>query len=356
MVRSGVSGVVRPPSEVSVLGADRFRRLSHRSPERVRSGLEPAVNGEGNALGRVPPFTPSPRANATQPEDRATGVRPSPLSSAVAQGTGVALRGGLLALSVRLRGAQLQHSLRNAADESAPPKTVGHCGQTLVMPENTEEGSALSLVGRSKAFGQALEKKAKGGHSRLWSAPIETGAVTSAAPQETGFRPGQLAAWMELTVQNAPPTRAGRDARAVPGGTQDAFVRAVRHYLTEASLAAQSSEKASKVDPKEAPVRPSSTAVGSLLMAVSETHEGLEGLLFSGVVLEAQGTQAVPIGGAIRLLLHRRHAVFQQYGEAWLPRIGSRLRLHSFSVVAAGVGGRGPLLVPLELSREDTSW
>lgn len=161
MVRSGVSGVVRPPSEVSVLGADRFRRLSHRSPERVRSGLEPAVNGEGNALGRVPPFTPSPRANATQPEDRATGVRPSPLSSAVAQGTGVALRGGLLALSVRLRGAQLQHSLRNAADESAPPKTVGHCGQTLVMPENTEEGSALSLVGRSKAFGQALEKKSQ---------------------------------------------------------------------------------------------------------------------------------------------------------------------------------------------------
>lgn len=356
MVRSGGSGVVRPPSELSVLGADRFRRLSQKSPDRVRSGIGSAVNGEGHALVRDPPCTPSPRATATQPEDRTTGVRPSPLSSATAQGTGVAPRGGLLALSLRLRGAQLQQSLRNAADDSAPPKPVGHCGQTPVPPENTGEGSALSLVGRSKAFGQALEKKAKGSHSRLWSAPSDAGAAASAAPQETCFRPGQLAAWMELTVQNAPPTRAGRDARAVPGGKQDAFVRAVRHYLTEASLAAQCSEQASKVDPKETPVRPSSSAVGSLLMAVSETHEGLEGLLFSGVVLEAQVTQAVPIGGVVRLLLHRRHAVFQQCGEAWLPRIGSRLRLHSFSVVAPGVGGRGPLLVPLELSQEDTYW
>jgi len=108
-----------------------------------------------------------------------------------------------------------------------------------------------------------------------------------------GFQRGQLAEWMELTVQNAPPTRP--HARAVPGGLQDSYVRAVRHYLTEASLAVQAARH-----PTEAPVT-------SMLVGVQHIREGPEGLLLSCVVLqvlEGLAGQEVAAGSSVRLLLH----------------------------------------------------
>lgn len=363
----------QPASQLSVLGADRFRRMSHRSPEK-RSARKPgrAVAGAAFAGPSDPPKTPHQRPTVGE---STTGPRPTPPDAAKAEG-GAGPRGGLLALSLRLSGAQLQQSLRQAAEERAVKPAAameprheqdparlplsergrafgealrqgdGHLvpGAAGAQPEapgaeSSGQGPGLGMLARSKAFGEALGKKAKASHPPAGGAPMEvdSGAVADGG----GFQRGQLTGWMELTVQNAPPSRP--HVRALPGGLQDGYVRAVRHHLTEASLVAQGA-------------RASSDIAASAIVSVQWVHEGPEGLLVSCVVLrapEALAGQGAAVGSCARLLLHRRHSFLQCHSEGWLPAPGSRLRLGSCTVVSAGgAGGRGPLLLPLELQAE----
>lgn len=371
---TGLAGAVTPAA--TVLGADRFRALPRRggSPER----REPAAA----AGGAEPPSTPAARRPGAAASEGETGARPSPPGGASGTDAAGEPRGGLLALSLRLRGAQLQQSLRQAGEEkeqekarpggeiglafSARCKAFGaHLERSAAVAAGsaagagTAQSSSAGLVSfsqRGRALGEALEKRARAGHQRSWPAlggPAPTEDTTS--QPGTGFRPGRLAQWMELNVQNAPPTRTGRDARALPGGLQDAYVRAVRHYLTEASLAAQQD---AEMNAEERPVAPSAGTAftGSLLVAVADAHEGPEGLLIGAAVLQAWMSDNPAMDSSVRLLLHRRHSIFHQRGEAWFPRPGMRLRVQNFNVVAPGAGGRGPLLLPLELAEDGVVW
>merc|ERR1712183_608570 len=88
------------------------------------------------------------------------------------------------------------------------------------------------------------------------------------------FRRGRLAEWMELAVQHAPPSM--RQQRAVPGGLQDAYLRAVRSYLTGCSLAA-GREVDSELNKRDA-------EDDAFVATVLEAHRGQEGILVSAKV------------------------------------------------------------------------
>lgn len=216
----------------------------------------------------------------------------------------------------------------------------------------------LGLVARSYTFSEALGKRAKTGHPVYAPmVPLDEG------PVEDGFQRGLLAEWMKLAVQHAPPMRQGRHRRPVPGGLQDTYVHAIRRHLTEASLACQGAQAeamrdAEAVATSEAPpaadavgilVAAEPRAPGCLLLDVRAVHDGLEGAVVCGVVSEGTTTlQLVTEGGAVRLLLHRRHPALQACGEAAL-RPGTRLRVRGFRTIGASSGRRGPLLLPVEV-------
>lgn len=380
-----------------VLGADRFRNT-------VRSTVvKPLVQDD------AAPDTPGPRPCSSTPS---TGSRPSPTRQPEGQSGG----GGLLALSLRLRGAQLQRSLLEAAlekDKLKPPSGNGqlaadgkNCpklkgasgperseigfaarsqafGEVLERRASTQPDQAsaevplqtqprLSLAARSRAFGEALEKKAKASQATR-AAPMvamELNTQDNMGSQENGsFQPGQLATWMELAAQSAPPTRPGREGRVMAGGLQESYVRAIRNHLTEASLAAHANATGRNglsdgcpSTATELPVpTPSATAATggvasvSLLIEAVEAHKGPEGLLIFGTVLEASSASCgLDPGSTVRTVLHKRHAALQRLGDAWAPNPGSRLRMRlRRSVALAATCGWGPLLVPLELLEED---
>jgi len=378
-----------------VLGAERFRNT-------VRSTVVKTLVEDGAA-----PHTPGPRPCAGTPT---TGSRPSPTRQPEGHGGG-----GFLSLSSRLRGAQLQRNLLEAAQEKDKSKPTNGSGQLAVeekncptlaaasRPERSETGFAarsqafgealgrrastqpqqafgefpletqpgLSLAARSRAFGEALEKKARASQATR-AGPLvamEVDTQGNMGSQENGsFRPGQLATWMELAAQSAPPTRPGREGRVMAGGLQESYVRAIRNHLTEASLAAHANtvgrnglSDGCPVTATELPAPTSATAAAggaaevSLLMEVVEAHEGPEGLLIFGTVLEASSASCgLDPGSTVRTLLHKRHAAVRQLGDAWAPHPGSRLRMRlRRNAALAATCGWGPLLVPLELLEED---
>ncbi|CAE8682327.1 unnamed protein product, partial [Polarella glacialis] len=277
--------------------------------------------------------TPQPKLAASEQSgssgDLVTGQRPSPPPAT-----------GLQALSLRLSGATLQRRFDRVSEPGYPSSAA--CPGAVSSFATSDAGASLGIFERSRALGEALEKKAKVGCASSTSDRALSAPPTQAMSEDAGFRRGRLAEWMELAVQHAPPARQGRQARAVPGGLQDAYSHAVRHYLTEASLKT-----------------PRGTVVGpaleeALLLAVLEVHEGVEGLVLSAAVLQAprqRAVQGLQPGSVARLLLHRRLPVLQgSEANGPLVRPGAQLRVGNFSVLAEGRGGRGPLLLPMDVT------
>jgi len=220
----------------------------------------------------------------------------------------------------------------------------------------------LGLVARSHMLNEALGKRAR--TSLLPSAAAAEARGTDGGGGGTGsggaFQRGRLGEWMELAVQHAPPTRKGQHRRAVPGGMQDAYIHAVRRYLTEASLASQAAaSKAAEVQAQStaqgsreealvpAEVAEPATSSSAVLVVVSG-FDGLEGTVVSARVSEESTTRRVKAGNVIRLLLHRRHPVFQKHGD-WVPEAGERLAVKGFQLVGTTTRGRGQLLLPVEV-------
>jgi len=81
---------------------------------------------------------------------------------------------------------------------------------------------------------------------------------------------------MELAVQHAPP--AMRQQRVVPGGIQDAYLRAVRSYLTGCSLAARQ-----EVVAEDCKVNLEDT--DTMVTTVLEVYPGQEGTLLTVQVM-----------------------------------------------------------------------
>lgn len=392
---------------LAVLGADRFRNLSRRGPALVAAGAPPVPTVAPVAQHTVvvaPGVKTPPRLSATlevalstapccdphvvdtltTPPARAatvalsgecvTGARPSPPDSVGAVGNCLEPpQEGFQALSLRLRSAQMQQNFQHAG--AWKPSTTG-------LSAGSGEGDSLArttegVFTRSRMLSEAFDKKAKTGHPLFCENPSAANVPTVsdasfAKPNEVaaasgsscpvvhqpvsngegcGFRRGKLAEWMELAVQHAPPSKTGRNTRALPGGLQDAYTRAVRYYLTDASLAAQQGAQKAPAPAPSACIRGIAGREKSLMLAILEVNEGLEGLILFVEVLEAQSGNAptLNVGSIARLLLHRRHPVVQHCGEAWEPRPGQRLHVHGFSIIGANAGGRGPLLLPLDV-------
>lgn len=224
----------------------------------------------------------------------------------------------------------------------AGPFEAGH-------PEEADAG--LGLFARSCALNEALDRK------KLRTDQLGHAEAGQASGEGGGFQRGRLHEWASLAAQHAPPVRKGQHRHAVPGGLQDAYVHAVRRYLTEASLACQGSHTeappqqaaaAPAVDGALVPVDPVRAAC--LVLAVVDASDALEGTLVSATLLDgAVANHQLGSGGTLRLILHRRHPLLQQSGD-WLPRAGDGLIVRGFQVVARGAGGRGPLLMPVEVS------
>lgn len=359
--------------ELSVLGADRFQRLSTEAVGQgkgcqIRQGLFqtsalaqrlsnlPATRAvKGNGAGVATPQQQQTEADLTKSGEK--GLRPS--------------GPGLSALSLRLSSSRLQHRLEGEGNAAAAARTA---------EEEAPEQKPISLSERcGRAFGEAMAKKAKASNP-LFSRPLSGGTEAGEAVATDGvivpvgdghqFQRRRLAEWMELAAQHAPPVM--KQQRALPGGMQDAYLRAVRSYLTACSLAARSdvpaedavnSEQVSAIrDPEE-----------ELVLSVVEVHPGQEGTLVTTEVAAvptsgsyaSSGTAAgLKVGATARLLLHHRHPALtvgldarNAHDYCWPPAPGTRLIVRGFKVVAAASSGKSSghrragaaMLVPLDL-------
>lgn len=210
-----------------------------------------------------------------------------------------------------------------------------------------------------RALAEVLGKRAKVGHPT--HALVLDTSVQKPDVARSAFDRGRLGEWMQLAARHAPPSRAGKQARAVAGGLQDIYYHAVRRHLTEAFLATQGvaeaplgSGSAAFGELAAGPEVASSKAKAQLLVAVKEAQDGAEGMVVISTLLEVQGPEVAglpAVGGVLRLLLHRRHPLVEGMGGEWLPRGGDLLRIRGLRVpVAASRAGRGPLLLPLEVA------
>eukprot|EP00928_Gymnodinium_smaydae_P021728 TRINITY_DN1850_c0_g3_i1.p1 TRINITY_DN1850_c0_g3~~TRINITY_DN1850_c0_g3_i1.p1 ORF type:complete len:391 (-),score=50.15 TRINITY_DN1850_c0_g3_i1:323-1495(-) len=352
---------------LSTIGQRLGESLALRGRERER---EPT-----SAVSRSKPYacTPPPIRASTdglthnsEAAGALTGPRPSPpASSRTSEKEDIfyAPVGKFEALSLRLRGAHLRQSWDSAstASRNAPPLAGSASGAVASVPPDVSEQS-LGFLERGRAFGEAFEKKAK-----LSAAPPVPSAVVASSCEAKGvLQRGRLTEWMELAARHAPPQT--RNARAVAGGLQDAYLRAVRGHLTSASLRSAGSAEAH-----------GSRGTGELFVVVDQSDLGPEGLLISGFVSEAvedgdEGGNASlrsltgGPGGPVRLLLHRGHPAMssktslqqesdqalrhQMHGReqehAWIPVRGTVLDVRGVRVIAQGTRA-GPLLLPLEV-------
>eukprot|EP00930_Biecheleria_cincta_P062586 TRINITY_DN4803_c0_g1_i2.p1 TRINITY_DN4803_c0_g1~~TRINITY_DN4803_c0_g1_i2.p1 ORF type:complete len:197 (-),score=44.23 TRINITY_DN4803_c0_g1_i2:263-826(-) len=133
----------------------------------------------------------------------------------------------LQVLSRRLSAAHLQRH-----DAVFPEPAVEGPAPLCVV----SAGGGLKLSERSHALGEALRKKSKlletPAAAALAAGPQPLSAVVPA--EEASLRRNRLSGWMELAVQHAPSSKQSRQARALPGGLQEAYGSSVRHHLTEA--------------------------------------------------------------------------------------------------------------------------
>lgn len=413
-------GPVHPAGSAApnaVIGAERFRVVS--SGALAARGALPGQQHDFSRLAvrepqaREPPHTPQPRSTGRQFRGDATGDRPSPPVSApideVSSGC------GLLALSLRLSAARLQQRLSSAGDAWVPSfgQTVSaDHGHHRVDEPHIDQPQAMGMMDRSRAFGEALKRTSAQStralpHAGPHPLPVPAGepeptvqpglglfarshalnealgkkaktgglfgdAFVAHAAQavrvgevgeegrglDSGFQRGRLTEWAQLAVEHAPKARPGKDKRAVPGGLQDAYIHAVRRYLTETSLACQGANTpvvpgqeavTPGHEPSEAVVLACPSRRACLLLRVADAHDAFEGVIVPAELLEGSVSQHVGVGCRVRLLLHRRHPLMQQNGE-WVPRAGNRLKVRGFQVVAQGAAGRGPLLLPVEVA------
>jgi len=358
---------------LSVLGADRFRFLSavetcHKTGKgggRSREGLPLS-----RTLGQRLSSGGGQGAEATTP-----GLRPGVADGKSSEKGPQASAQGLGALSLRLSSNRLQDRL--AAEPLGAGSTVSAVQEVRLVADGPLPGSdgdaemeqenPIALSERcGRAFGEVFAKRAKAGHPLNRdgagltgeAAPLELAIV----PVGEGFKRGRLAEWMELAVQHAPP--AMKQQRAVPGGMQDAYLRAVRSYLTGCSLAARQEADADHCK--------SRTAVEeALVFIVSEVHPGQEGTLLSVEVAvlpsvagaaDASAAAGLAVGAPARLLLHHRHPALTAGLDvcgtsdcSWPPSAGAKVLVRGFQVVVAASSSpsrgqsRGVMLMPLEM-------
>eukprot|EP00927_Polykrikos_kofoidii_P044339 TRINITY_DN38331_c0_g1_i1.p1 TRINITY_DN38331_c0_g1~~TRINITY_DN38331_c0_g1_i1.p1 ORF type:complete len:467 (+),score=36.16 TRINITY_DN38331_c0_g1_i1:37-1401(+) len=251
----------------------------------------------------------------------------------------------------------------------------GTFGLSAAFPP-TNSTHPVCLVARSRAFGEAVEKKAR------VAVPLKFGPPDA---NKGVLQRDRLAEWMELAVQHAPPSRICRSGRVSASGFQDAYIRAVRSHLTEASLTFSSRcNSTTKVDAQE--------DEPCLEIVVISVHFSAEGMLVCGKMADAcfeRGRHAfaasldLQSGSPVRLLVHRRHPAMQQQTllgqppqhdhrhqhrscNAWVPQPGALIEARTLIVVASStapaveprarhrqgqwsVSSRGPLLLPLKV-------
>jgi len=280
--------------------------------------------------------------------------------------------GKLQALSTRLQGAHLrpiEMARGIPGQEQAQPFAEQPGGSSAALDAKRDVGATMDcassstgmgFLARGQAFCDALvEKKAKVSVGPLGSVVHADGSDASETNKGVLQR-DRLTEWMALTVQHAPPSKTGR-SKAIAGGLQDTYVRAVRSYLTDASLVGGLTAEATDVAMEDVNL-PSD----ALTFTVTQVHFGAEGLLLAGEVLEApaSGRAAPPVlthGAPVRLVVNRRHPALQEPASkdagaaaalGWVPRVGDVLEAHGLKLLARGgrsCGARGPLLMTVKL-------
>lgn len=318
------------------------------SPAAALSAVAPCKGGSGTDSRSKPPDRASCVAGADHGEER-----------------------GLQTLSLRLQKARCR--VPDAVCESLP-----YSAAVAPRASETRAKADSGFVALHRALGHALGKKTRVGNS-IGSTPAENDNL---CPH--GFQRNRLAEWMELAVQHAPPSRSG--IRAVRGGLQDAYVQAVRRYLTQATMASTShfAEGVAVEGNRCAPASECRTqvAVGAPVAAeadhvhvgVLEAHQSLEGTLLivrllhvppDAVSSSALGASVdgLSAGSIARLILHSRHPALRGGGDdsgistAQLPLVGRTLRVRGLRLAGraalsrAGLGKqRPPLLLPLDVA------
>lgn len=380
--RKASTSPVAPPRLValSTLG----KRLSAGLAERERSGGSRGPTGRGAGIksgldAPSEPATPS-RPSTSSPKGGSTGSRLSPnvtnvssdASCPIAPSNG-APSTGLLTLSRRLSGAHIGQ--RPSVDASERSREIRQLPSEAPDKKRFTEqhGEAnLGLLARGRALGEAIEKKIekKAKLSHTSTAPVTEASVAQPVAQLVAgsiFKRERLAEWMELSAQHAPPVRQGRHNRPSPGGIQDAYIRAVRGYLTESSLLTHGSRAStSEACKEEMPTETSHAALlnagdgdRSLLLRVVETFSGPEGFIVTTDVVGAARWSAdvgIAVGQPARLLVSHRHPSVHRTEESFaLPIIlqgGSKLLVRGLHVLVCGPAcqGLGPLLLPIVLS------
>lgn len=296
-----------------MLGPDRFRLRAEFAPEphpvaaapRAASWPPAPVRGDlGRRLAeglaarsRAKEVTPSPRPD----RDASTGPRPDQHGNST----------GLASISLRLSGAKLGQRLTAASAEA----------------DSHLEPAAVAVTPGFPSLGEAL-KRTKLQH--VQPAP---------PPEGPTFQRQSLGNWMELAAKHQP-ANLGSRARAVPGGLQHAYARAVRDYLTERSLHQGAEDSAT---PRE--------GESSLHLKVIETHVTPQGILVHAEVIAASAAACPNItsGDQIRLLLHQKHPAISGGRDEKLV-FGVQLRVCGFHVLSSANSARGKLLLPLSVT------
>jgi len=361
---------MKQPQSLAALGADRFRCITVADP--------PAESAQGTAAreGLVPMRTLSHRlstaalrgtsTSASNADRFGAAVTPGPNSDPETSKSGEkearpGNQQGFAALSLRLGSSRLQQRIAGEPSAGNGAFSSGSKAHSDRQPhDSTSEAPFSERCGR--AMGEVLAKRAKAGHpltSRPFCGGSTEGAEEAAASEGAivasgeGFKRGRLAEWMELAVQHAPP--AMRQQRAVPGGIQDAYLRAVRSYLTGCSLAARQ-----EVVAEDCKVNLEDT--DTMVTTVLEVYPGQEGTLLTVQVMSLPSSPSaaaecaaagIAVASSARLILHHRHpALTTSLDAQWPPTAGTRVLVRGFQVASKPNCRRqsaGPLLIPLAM-------
>lgn len=176
--------------------------------------------------------------------------------------------------------------------------------------------------------------------------------LTGTTSTVEGFQRSRLAEWMQTAVQNAPPARS--DVKVMSGGTQEAYIRAVRNYFTACSQApllshvSSSNPELVRNDCRQNVVLTNNVYEVTVL-SVKQVFSGREGLVINTDVVVAALQTELKTGATARLLLHNKHPMFQKDQPASFAP-GSLLYVHGVTVLSVGGIGRGPLLLPTTVS------
>lgn len=193
---------------------------------------------------------------------------------------------------------------------------------------------ALSMRLRGAQIQQRLQVEASQGQGNEKKAKIDQPKEATEAPRIRRDRLAELMRSQEIAAQQAPLHMPGRQARPVAGGLQEHYLNSLRRYLADASLAQTTRGSA------DSP---------TINVVVLEVHESAEGLLIFGEVLDRPDAQ----GSVLRILLHRCHPACQQGPQAVPSRgfsPGVVMQIRGIVVGSDPRSLRGQIVLPLEVT------